>query len=295
MKNLKYIIGIFISMALLFSGCTQDNNYNLGAIVAPTNLQITAEIIGANADNPFGDGSGAVIITANAANAITYKFIQDGNQVMVPSGKKTYNFGITGTHTYSIIVEAIGDAGVSTISTLSVEVLALYNPPAELITMLTGDSNKTWRIESETQGHFGVGPADAIDPIWWAANPNDKVGLGAYDDTFTFNVDGSFTHTTNGTVYGQATPMTQDLGGDKGMTANGNNEFENYPLDAYTVDWSLSAPGGQETLQLSGIGFHGFYVGGNHSYIILSRTNTELHLKTIGADGNSWFVKFISN
>lgn len=295
MKNLKYIIGLFISVTLLFIRCTPVGNYNIGAIVAPSNLHITTEIIGATADNPFGDGSGAVNITANATNAITYKFIFNGDEVMVPSGTKTYIFGITGTHTYSIIVEAIGDAGVSSTATTSVEVLALYNPPAELITMLTADSNKTWRIESETPGHFGVGPADEVAPIWWAANPNDKAGLGAYDDQFIFNVDGTFTHLTNGTVYGQAAPMTQDLGGDKGMIANGNSEFENYPLDDYSVNWTLSAPGGQETLQLSGVGFHGFYVGGNHSYIILSRTDTELHLKTIGADGNAWFVKFTTN
>ncbi|HAG16237.1 MAG TPA: glucan endo-1,3-beta-D-glucosidase [Bacteroidales bacterium] len=292
MKNLKYIMGLFL-LLILFSSC-EKVNYEFGDLISPTNVTLTAEIVGQDEANPYGDGSGTVIFTSTANNAISYKYVYDGNESIAPSGLKTFNFGLTGIHTYSVTVVAIGTGGLVSSATIEVEVFAAYNPPADLLTMLTGDDSRTWRIESEVIGHFGVGPVDAVDPIWWAAQPNDKAGLGAYDDRFVFNIDGTFTHITNGTVYGQAGPMTEDLGGDKGMTANSNGEFENYPLDDYSVTWALSAPGGQETLQLSGIGFHGFYVGGSHSYIILSRTANEMHLKTVGLDGNSWFVIFIA-
>lgn len=292
MKNIKYITVLFLSL-ILMTGC-QKENYKFGDLITPSNLVLTAEIVGQDEANPYGDGSGTVVFTATANNVITYKFVQDGNESMAPAGTISYNFGVTGIHKYIVTVVAIGTGGISTSSSIELEVFAAYNPPAELLTMLTGNSSRTWRIENETAGHFGVGPADGVTPIWWGAQPNEKVGLGAYDDRFVFNIDGTFTHITNGTVYGQSGPMIDDLGGDKGMTANSNGEFENYPLDDYSATWALSAPGGQETLQFSGIGFHGFYVGGSHSYVILSRTANEMHLRTVGADGNGWFVIFIA-
>ncbi|NQW37247.1 MAG: glucan endo-1,3-beta-D-glucosidase [Flavobacteriales bacterium] len=294
MKNFKYTIGFFLAAILLFSSCSNDANYSFGDIIAPSNVQIIAEIVGADADNPFGDGSGTVNFTATSSNVITYKFIQNGEESMAPAGTKTYNFGTTGTHTYAVTVLAIGTGGISSSATIEVEVLALYAAPADLLTMLTADSSRTWRIKAEGSGHFGVGPADADSPIWWGAVPNDKAGKGAYDDRFTFNLDGTFTHVTNLTAYGKADPMTQDLIGDQGLTANGDAEFENYPLPDYSENWSLSAPGGQETLQLSGIGYLGFYVGASHSYTILSRSENEMSLRTVGAGGLGWFVILVA-
>ncbi len=293
MKKLKYTIGIFLSLAFFMNSC-QDDNYDFGPITSPSNLQVSAQIVGQDADNPFGDGSGTVNFTATADNAIAYKYIYNGAGSMAPAGTKTYNFGKTGTNTYAVTVIATGTAGTTASKTIEVEVLAVYSPPADLLTMLTADSSRTWRIKAEAAGHFGVGPSDGTDPIWWAAAPYDKDGLGAYDDRLVFNVDGTLTYQTNGTVFGQAGPLSQDFGGDKGLTANGNNEFENYPLDDFTDSWQLSAPGGQETLTFGQYGYHGFYVGGDHSYAILSRTSSEMHLKTIGADGNGWFVILIA-
>lgn len=293
MKNLKYLIGLFLSMAF-FASC-EEETYEFGDIIAPSNLQIAAQIIGQDTDNPFGDGSGTVNFTATASNVITYKFVYDGAESMAPAGKKTFNFGNTGTHKYAVTVIAIGKGGVTSSKTIEVEVLALYAPPADLLTMLTADSSRTWRLKAEGTGHFGVGPADAVSPIWWAAAPYDKEGNGAYDDRFIFNIDGTFTHITNGTAFGKADPMTNDLNGDQGLTPNGDNEFINYPLDDYSETWALSAPGGQETLTFSNIGYHGFYVGGDHSYAILARSANEISLRTVGADGLGWFAILIAD
>lgn len=287
MINFRYIL-TFLSLALVFSAC-EEENFEFGDIVTPSNVQITAEIVGLDVDNPFGDGTGTVHFTATASDVITYKFIQNGAESMAPDGKKTYNFGVTGTHTYAVTVLAIGTGGVTSSTTIEVDVLALYSPPADLLTMLTADSSRTWRLKAEASGHFGVGPADADAPIWWAAGPYDKDGNGAYDDTFIFNVDGTFTHVTNGTMYGKADPMTADLDGDQGLTPNGDAEFVNYPFNDYSEGWSLSAPGGQETLSFSNIGNHGFYVGGDHTYAILARSENEMSIRTVGAGGLGWF------
>src|SRR5690606_25749441 len=128
-----------------------------------------------------------------------------------------------------------------------------------------------------------VGPTDTTDPMRWAAAPFDKEGKGAYDDRIVFTSDGSYMHQTNGTAYGQAGAMNQYIG-DPGMAHNSDNEYEIYPLDDYSGTWTLSAPGGQETLTFSGIGYHSFYVGGSHSYKILSRSDNEMQLMTVGAD-----------
>ncbi len=283
----------FLFMALIFSSCTEEN-YVLGDLNTPSNLNISTEIVGSDASNPFGDGSGIVNYTVTGTNVLSYKFIYNGAETVSVIGKATYAFGTTGKHKYTVTVVAYGTGGLSSSKTVEVEVNVVYAPPADLLTMLTSDSSRTWRIKSEAVSHFGVGPADSPTSIWWSAPSLAKEGKGAYDDRFVFNVNGMFTHKTNGTAYGQKNPMIADLGGDKGLTANSDGEFENYPFADYTEGWSLSAPGGQETLTFADKGYHGFYVGGNHSYAILSRTANEMYLRTVGADGNGWFVTFVA-
>lgn len=291
MKNIKYILGLFLSLAF-FASCEEDT-HEFGDIIAPTNLQITAVIVGADDQNPYGDGSGTVHFTVTANDVITYKFVYDGAESMAPAGNKTYNFGVTGTNKYTVTAVAIGTAGASSSVSIEVEVLAVYAPPADLLTMLTSDSSRTWRVKAESAGHFGVGPADSPDPVWWAANPFDKADWAVYDDRFIFNVNGSFTHNTNGDTFGKLDAMAADLGGDQGLTPDGNGEAI-YALENYSESWSLSAPGGVETLTFSNIGYHGFYVGGDHSYTILDRSANEMRLKTIGAEGISWFVILVA-
>jgi len=289
MKNIKYIIGLLLFSATVFTSCEKAVDKEFGDIIAPSNVQLTANILGQDAANPYGDGSGTVTFSASAQDVITYKFVYDGIEAMAPAGTKTYNFGKTGTFKYTVTVVAIGVAGVTSTASLEVEVLALYSPPADLLTMLTANSSRTWRVKAEGPGHFGVGPVDSETPSWWSAAPFDKDGLGAYDDRMVFNVDGSFTYITNGDLYGKADPLSADFGGDQGLTPNGDAEFINYPADDFTDSWSLSAPGGVETLTFASRGFHGFYVGGDHSYVILSRSANEMSIRTVGADGLGWF------
>lgn len=288
MKNSKYMFGLIFCMLAFFTSC-DDENYEFGDLQAPSNVQITAEVVGADADNPYGDGSGQVNFKASADHVITYKYIYEGAGSMAPNGEMQYNFGKTGVFTYTVTVEAIGKGGLSSTASTQVEVLALYAPPADLITDLTGDGSKSWRVKAETAGHFGVGPPDETSPIWWSAAPYDKEGLGAYDDVITFNVDGTVNYKTNGTMYGQSGPLDSDFG-IANQTPNGDGEYVNYPVDDFNDTWSLSAPGGQETLTFADKGYHGFYVGGSHSYAIISRTSTDLVLRTVGADSNGWFV-----
>ncbi|ETN95845.1 hypothetical protein SAMN04487906_0784 [Zhouia amylolytica] len=293
MKRIAYISSLLLLTLLSFSSCDEDN-YEFGDIVSPSNLNIEIDIVGADSENPYGDGSGVVNFSVNADNALSYKFAFEGSEAVATSGEYTYNFSKTGTHVYTVTVIAIGTGGVATSQAVEVEVLALYAPPQDLLDMLYGDGSRTWRIKNEAAGHFGVGPAEETSPIWYAASPDEKSVTGMYDDRYVFTQEGDFQHLTQGTVFGQAAPLTEDFGGDKGQTANSNNEFENYPLEDYTESWSLSAPGGQETISLTGTAFFGFYVGGSHNYQIISRSENEMLVKTIGNDGNAWFFILIA-
>ncbi len=300
MKKLKYNFGIFIVLMVLFGSC-QEDDVSIGEIVAPTNIQVTAEIVGTDANNPNGDGSGTVNFRVTANNAITYAFVFNGDTEVSPSGTKTYDFSTTGLSTYTVTAIAIGTGGVSSSTSVEVEVLVLYEPPIELITTLT---KGPWRIKSEAPGHFGLGPVGGVNPgEFFAAPPFDKSATGMYDDRYIFNADGTFTHITNstnddpventdGTVFGRV-DLIDELGAHS-ETPNGA-DIENYPLSDYSKQWSVSAPGGIETINLTGTGFIGYYTGGNHKYELFKyeeQPENELILRT--TDGNNefdwWFV-----
>ncbi|WP_452226557.1 glycoside hydrolase family 16 protein [Lacinutrix cladophorae] len=299
MKNIKYIITLFFSLVFLVS--CEEENYQFGDLTAPTNLQVSAEIIGQDTANPFGDGSGNVNFTATADNAITYRYSYNGDQEIAPNGELAYAFSNLGINTYTVTVIAIGPGGNSTSATIEVEVLATYSAPADLLAILHGNESKTWRVKSEKAGHFGLGPVGGAPTEWYAAGPSEKAATGMYDDRYVFHSDGTFTHVTNsvnddptedvtGTIFGRV-GLVEELG-PHNETPNGD-DIENYPYSDYSENWTLTAPGGNETINLSGLGFIGYYTGGSHSYEIYDRSvANELLLRT--TDGNNgfdwWFI-----
>ncbi|WP_224491273.1 glycoside hydrolase family 16 protein [Robertkochia flava] len=284
MQNIINRLSVLWLLAMVLVSCHEDR-VSLDPITVPSNLEVTVEIVGADAENPYGDGSGAVNFTATADNALNYQFIHNGSVSTVPSGKHTINFSKTGLFTYNVTVAAIGSGGVPASKPVPVEVLVTYEPPADLLQMLYGDGERTWRIKNEAPGHFGLGPVGGTTPVeWYAAGANEKVDRGMYDDRYIFNQDGTFTHITNGDVFGRG-GLIEELGGSGGEAEGA--DIINYSFGDYQENWSLSEPNGQETLSLTGIGFIGYYTGGNHSYQIFSRNANEMVLRT--TDGNGEF------
>lgn len=300
MKKMKKLSIILFSLTALFYGC-QENDYSFGEIITPSNIQVTAEIVGADANNPNGDGSGVVNFTATADNAVSYKYVFNGVETVSLSGKNTISFSTIGLNTYTVTVVASGTAGVSSSKTIQVEVLSTYSPPVELISKLYGFdpanpnavTSRTWKIQSAKPGHFGLGPIGGSVPTeWYGAGPDEKAGVGMYDDRFIFSSDGTFQHVTNGDVFGRDPLIVNDLGANTSGTLDGADVL-NFAYADYTESFTLTAPGGIETISLSGIGFIGYYTGGNHTYQIFDRdTPNEMIIRT--TDGNSefdwWFI-----
>lgn len=292
MKKYTFLRKIFFASTLLIMvGCSEEVNYELGEIVAPSNLQISANIVGQDTDNPNGDGSGIVHYIARAENAIGYKFYANNVETLVPGGETEISFSKTGLNDYRVSVAAIGTGGTISSASLETKVLVLYSPPPELLDKLHGDTSKTWRIKAESGGHFGLGPVGGVNgPEWYAAGANEKSTTGMYDDRYIFSADGTFEHQTSGTVFGRA-GLIDELGS-SGGTQDGD-DILNLPLVDYSGQWTISAPGGKETLTLSGTGFIGYYIGGNHQYKIENRANpNELTIRS--TDGNGaldwWFI-----
>ena len=290
MKTIKYFLTFLVTL-VLFSSC-ETENYEFGAIVAPTNLTITPVLVGKDANNPFGDGSGKVNITAKADNAVSYKFIGNGEEKIRTSGYLPFSFTKTGINKYTVTVVATGKGGVSSSKTIEIEVLALYEPPAELVKILNGNSTRTWRIKAEGNNHFGLGPVGGNVPTeWYGAPANAKSNTGMYDDRFTFKSDLTFSHNVgaDGTVFGRKV-LIEQLNG-PGGTADGDDILQ-YPFTSYNATYSFSEVNTYETITLTGKGFIGYYTGGNHQYRIFKRSANEMILSTV--DGNNgfewWFV-----
>lgn len=296
MKKIKYIIGLFLLVVASIS--CQDEDFSVGDLIAPSNLQIDVIYLDDGVETAApGLGSGTVKFVASGDNVISYQFVYNGVTEAALSGNITYDFSVTGLNTYTVTVMAFGTGGISTTKTIEVEVLALYEPPADLLEMLIADGSRTWRIKAEVDGHFGLGPVGGINgPEWFAAAAFSKEDRGMYDDRYIFAEDGTFTHITDntnddpdvnteGTVFGRIN-LIDELAG-PGGTFEEPADIINYPFSDYNAQWALSAPGGAETLSLTGTAFMGYYTGGDHKYQIMSRSADEMVLRT--TDGNNEF------
>ena len=155
MKTIKYNMIFFLSVLLLFS--CQEDDATIGGIIAPSNVTLEAVVVGADDANPNGDGSGFVTLKANAVNAISYKFdFGDGISEVSTSGEITHRFSVVGVNTFTVVVNAIGTGGLSSSTSVDVEVFSSFDDP-EVKQFLTGGSTRTWYLAASEVAHLGVG------------------------------------------------------------------------------------------------------------------------------------------
>jgi PKD repeat protein len=197
MKNLKYIVILLLGFQLVFSGCEEDN-YELGELITPTNVDVTFELVGADSENPYGDGSGVVNFSATADNEITFNYLfGDGkNNEIAADGNIAHQFSKNGINTYNVTVIAVGTGGVSASKTVQVEVFSSFTDD-EALELLTGGSSKTWYWAADQQGHVGLGPnfedAGKAFAAWYQAAPFEKTCMYDAEFVFTKTADGGMT------------------------------------------------------------------------------------------------------
>ena len=314
MKNLKYLSILFLSL-LVFTACEEDD-HEFGAIITPTSVGVNAEIIGLDADNPYGNGDGFVSFTATADNALAYQFeFGDGNSTTNSSGIYTHRYTQVGVNSYTIIVSAVGTAGVLSSTTFDVEVFSSFQD-AEAETFLAGANegdSKTWVWASDIDLFVGLGPVTddygngefAYEGWWNTIQANDAEKSCMYTNEFVF------TKTDNGMTFEQTEGPAfvpgayADIIGVTGDTCHDETVattmfgVKNVSFSPSTSKAALEgsyndAPYRQTTFKISDGGFMGWYVG-DVEYDIISITANTLHVRCIQEGGGfAWYARYKS-
>jgi len=129
--KMKCLIGLVVSLIFLvfFVGC---NDKDEGAS-APSNLVLQTDI--------STDGSGNVVFTATADNAVSYDFEFGNGEIKTgTNGKVNYQYSLTGTHTYPVTVTAKSSDGLTAKKTVDITVT------------VKSSGNLIWSEEFNTDG-----------------------------------------------------------------------------------------------------------------------------------------------
>lgn len=304
-KKGQLIILALSVLTMAMTACLEDN-YELGPLVTPTNVTLTYEIVGADSENPYGDGSGVVKFTATAENEITFNYsFGDGkdNQI-APDGKVTHQFAKTGVHKYNVTVTAVGTGGISSTKTEQVEVYSSFTDD-EALEFLTGGTSKTWYWAADQRGHAALGPnfPDGMNHTfgaWYGAGPFEKANTCMYDSEFKFSkVNGElkFEHINPsgmafipGTYAGKLGIQADACHGLPVVDISGVKNVSFGPASSIAT-----IPGGYRgtTMNFSDGGFLGWYVGVSQCEII-QVTNNLLKIR-VEEDGTfAWYFTFVT-
>lgn len=314
MKKINKYFLSFITLVLLVS-CQKDD-FSFGSIDTPTNLQVTAEIIGKTAEAPNGDGSGKIKFTTIADNAISYKYIfSDGTTQNSPSGIFEKRFTKTGVNTYNVTVIATGTGGVATNTTLEVTVLSNFTDPEAVQFLSAGTATgKKWYWAQSEVGHLGVGPNTSHTdpnfgtqnyyPAFYSAAKDEKSGTCLYNSVMTFSVVGEqlkFTLENQNETFFNANhaDVAGGSGGDDKCYNYDTSGLKSVTLSPSESFVSLNPDHATQTrgtmINISDGGFMGYYVG-QSSYEIISITANRMVVRCIDKKNSflAWYHIFTS-
>ncbi|GAL90741.1 glycoside hydrolase family 16 protein [Jejuia pallidilutea] len=109
---------IFLALTVIllsFVACSSSDNEIIEP-KAPSNLSISGVKVGADGNNPNGDGSGVVNFTISATNATYYKVLINNETLEFSENTFSYTFSQPGTNEYEIIVAAYNSSGNTSIT-----------------------------------------------------------------------------------------------------------------------------------------------------------------------------------
>ena len=298
-KNNKNILVILIGMLVIFGSCQKDE-YELGELKTPVNVELTYEIVGVDNDNPYGDGSGLVNFIASADNEITFNYMfGDGkDNKIAPDGTISHQFSKTGVNTYDVTVIAVGTGGISSSKTVQVEVFSSFTDD-EALEFLTGGASKTWYWAADQPGHTGLGPnfedAGKTYAAWYSAAPFEKECMYDAEFVFTKTGDGLTFEQTAGSAFIPGTYAGKI--GVEGDVCHGEDVVPSI-YGVKNVSFSPSASiatvdGGYRgtTMSFSDGGFMCWYVG-TSEYEIIQVTDNLLKVRVAEDNTYAWYHTF---
>jgi len=127
-------------------------------------------------------------------NAETYSWNFGDGQT---SSEENPTHTFTEVGNYTVVLNATNSAGVSATFQELIEI----KDPFEALTLLAGQTSKTWRLH-RVETSMGVGPSAEQPRIWWSLE-NDGSRPCVYFHEFTFNRDMQFIFDDKGSFWGE--------------------------------------------------------------------------------------------
>jgi len=280
----KYIFNLFI-LSLLFAFTACNEEFVLEE--APSEAEASFEV------SESSKGENYVVLT-NTSDGFIKKW-DFGNGASAEGSEVEAYFPFEGEYEVTLTVYSAGGS-VSSSETIAITTTDPTICNVEFLELLTGGCDqpdgKTWVIDAERAGHFGVGPPNAAGPDYYAAAANEKAGGGLYNDEYTFILNQyQFIQETNGDIY--LNPAQE---------GNFPGSFEpevgdrKAPYDApENINFAISENAeGQTVLSFNNNGFIGYNTGVS-TYTILSISENEMFIRFNDAatPDLSWFHRLI--
>tara|TARA_R110001583_G_scaffold44521_1_gene141180 strand:+ start:13795 stop:14874 length:1080 start_codon:yes stop_codon:yes gene_type:complete len=118
-QKILFLSGLLLTVLLSCGGSSSDDE-----ILTLSNLTLEANLLGSNATNPNGDGSGIVTFNFSAQNAALYKInLGNGEIIETASNTYTYTYVGAGINTYAVLISAYNaDKFITTTLTIKVKI-----------------------------------------------------------------------------------------------------------------------------------------------------------------------------
>ncbi|WMN06595.1 PKD domain-containing protein [Marivirga arenosa] len=280
----KYIFNLFI-LSLLFAFTACDEEFVLEE--APTAEEASFDVATSS------KGENYVVFTNNSGGFI--KKWDFGNGASAEGSEVEAYFPFEGQYEVTLTVYAEGGS-VSSSQTVDITTTDPTICNVEFLELLTGGCDqtegKTWVIDAERSGHFGVGPPNAAGPDFYAAGANEKEGGGMYNDEYTFILNQyQFVQETNGDIYLNPAQESNFPGAFEPSVGDRKAPYE----APENINFSISEnTEGQAVISFNNNGFIGYNTGVN-TYTILSISENEMFIRFDDAatPDLSWFHRLI--
>jgi PKD repeat protein len=241
------------------------------------------------------DDQGANYITFTNTSQAFLKVWDFGNGSSMEGDQVTAYYPFEGEYEAKLTIYTKGGSAFTT----ETVIITATDPEicnVVVLQLLTGGCDaiggKTWVIDAERFGHFGVGAPSEFFPNYYQAGANEKVGGGLYDDEYTFILNQSvFIQQTNGDIYlngGQASNFAGAVEAPVGDFIAPYTAPEN-------INYSLSKDAdGNDFINLTNGGFIGYYTGATSFQIISISTNEMfLRFKDASTPDLFWYHRLI--
>lgn len=267
----------------------KDDDPELGAAPAPTDANFTF--------TPSSATDNIINFTATANGIAVWDF---GNGSKATGRSVSAVYPLKGDYdvTLSMFTQGGNVSNTQTVSIADNDFTLLEDSMYYWLTGGIDNTNgKTWVIDSNTVGHFGVTFSATSEfgkkPKDYVANPNDAAGVGMYDDRYTFKLIG-FTYEmyTKGEIYVHSDHQA-NFSNTRG-NAPGQHISAQYP-NQLNENWNLKFDEGSDsTITFSS----GSWLGMNTDvleYQIIALSENQLRVRYLhrGNPNLAWYLTLI--